>query len=418
MKVLILGLNYAPEPVGIAVYTTGMAEALAARGHDVQVIAGQPYYPVWKVFEGHSRFWYGRASVNGVDLCRVPHYVPKKPTGRRRLLHHLSFAVSALLPTLFSAISQRPDVVLTIAPSLAAAPLASLAARLAGAKSWLHVQDFELDAAMATGLLGKFAGLGRIERGILGGFDQVSTISAAMGIRLAQKGVDRHRIVQFPNSADLSAIQPMRGPSPFRQEWGITTPHVALYSGAIANKQGIDIIVRAARQLRSRDDLTFVICGEGPNLDGLKAQAADLANLQFRALQPATRLNALLGLASVHLLPQRASAADLVLPSKLANMLASGRPIIATAAPGTGLADAVSGCGLITPPDDGAAFATAITTLLDDPVLHANLANAARHRAEERWNSQSILNGFIGQIEDLATATPLREQGRALKGAP
>ncbi|HZF46892.1 MAG TPA: glycosyltransferase, partial [Sphingomonadaceae bacterium] len=178
-------------------------------------------------------------------------------------------------------------------------------------------------------------------------------------------------------------------------EWNITTPHVALYSGNIANKQGIELVIEAARLLQSRDDLTFVICGEGPNRARLEAEAAALPNMRLHDLQPRERLGELLGMATVHLLPQLAGAADLVLPSKLTNMLASGRPVVATADPGTGLADEVDGVGMVTPPGDAAAFAGAIASLVDDPESAARLGKAARERAEQRWSRKAILRGFI-----------------------
>ncbi|WIY51564.1 WcaI family glycosyltransferase [Devosia sp. YIM 151766] len=402
MKLLILGLNYAPEPIGIAVYTTGMAEALAGNGHEVQVVAACPYYPGWKIMAGHSAFTYARGSENGVDVTRVPHYIPAGPSGGRRLLHHCSFGLAALFPMLMRAWFWRPDVVMSVAPSLIAAPVARLAAGPCGAKSWLHIQDFETEAAFATGLLrdgGPGARLARFfERAVLNRFDIVSTISPFMGRRLAEKGVCADRIVEFRNWADLDAVQPGPDGSDYRAEWGITTPHVALYSGNIANKQGTEIIVEVARRLRERTDLTFVVCGEGPNRANLEARAAGLTNIQFRDLQPKERLGALLGLASIHLLPQIAGAADLMLPSKLANMLASGRPVIATAAPGTGLATEMEHCGLCTMPGDIDGFVAGISRLLDDAELCEKLGAAARNRAQERWGKAAILNGFERQL--------------------
>ena len=190
----------------------------------------------------------------------------------------------------------------------------------------------------------------------------------------------------------------MSTPSPYRQEWGITTPQVVLYSGNIANKQGIEIVVHAARLLRHRPDLTFVICGEGPNRANLETLAEGLTNIQFHDLQSKERLNDLMGLATIHLLPQKADAADLVLPSKLTNMLASGRPVVATAAPGTGLADAVEGCGIVTPPEDIKAFAKAIENLSDEEALYQAMSKAARHRAEQRWDKNTALSSIEGPL--------------------
>jgi colanic acid biosynthesis glycosyl transferase WcaI len=91
-------------------------------------------------------------------------------------------------------------------------------------------------------------------------------------------------------------------------------------------------------------------------------------------------------------MPQLATAADLLLPSKLTNMLASGRPVVATAASGTGLAHEVEGCGLVTPPGDAAAFAAAIERVLDNPEEARGFGRVARARAEDRWAKQPILD--------------------------
>ena len=110
----------------------------------------------------------------------------------------------------------------------------------------------------------------------------------------------------------------------------------------------------------------------------------------------------LLELAAVHLLPQVDAAADLVLPSKLANMLLSGRPVIATALAGTGLFDEVDGCGVAVPPGDAAALAAAVVRLADDPALAARLGAAARTRAAERWSREAILAEFERRLATLA----------------
>ncbi len=401
MKILMLGLNYVPEPIGIGPYTSGLVEALAARGHEVRAVVGNAYYPHWRPWPG-QRGW-STEPAGRIRIDRVPHYIPRQPRGPARLAHHLSFALAAAPVMLRNALFWRPDKVITIAPSLMAAPLALLAARVAGATSWLHLQDFEVEAALATGLLGKgnplVPMLGRTERGILCAFDRVSSISPAMCRRLSHKGVAAERISEHRNWANIDAVAPLARPSSFREEWAITTRHVALYSGALGRKQGLDLVVDAARLLAHREDITFVICGNGPYRAELEAVAMGLSNIRFHDLQPLDQMSDLLGLATVHLLPQIAGAADLVLPSKLPNMLASGRPVIATASEGTGLFDEVSGCGLAVEPGDAAGLGTAIAQLCDNPALARKLGEAARTRAETRWHREIILSGFVGTIE-------------------
>lgn len=395
MKILFLGLNFRPEEIGIGLYSGDMVAAWAKAGHEVRAVVGAPYYPAWKVFDGYAGKGWDRTSENGIDLTRCPIYVPAEPSGLKRMIHHASFFASALLPMLKAALAKKPDVVFTVAPSLIGAPAAWLAARLCGAKCWLHVQDFEMEAAFATGLVkqgGMMSKLGPwFERTVINLFDYTSSISPQMCAKLIEKGVPADRVYQLRNWADIAAIQPYAGVSPYRAEWGIETPHVALYSGNIANKQGIEIVLEAARRLSHRQDLTFVVCGQGPNRANLEAAAADLSNIQFHDLQPRERLNELLGMASVHLMPQLAGAADLVLPSKLTNMLASGRPVVATADPGTGLADEVEGCGVLTMPGDAEAFARGIEAVIDDPAAAARYGEAARTRAMQRWAKEPIL---------------------------
>ncbi len=404
MRILVLGINYAPEPIGIAVYTTGLCEALARSGHEVRVVAAQPYYPGWRVLPGFGRWRTTREQ--DVAVTRCPLYVPAVPSGIRRLLHLASFAATALLPMLREALRFRPDVVLTIAPSLASAPVALLAARLAGAKSWLHIQDFEVEAAFATGLIDETSRLARIarrfEHGVVRMFDRVSSISAEMCARLRRFGIPEDRIVEFRNWADIDRIRPLSAPSAFRTEWSIGNRKVALYAGNIANKQGIEVVIDAAKLLQHRADIVFVICGEGPNRVRLEQETARLPNVILRDLQPIDRLSELLSMASVHLLPQKGDAADLVLPSKLTNMLASGRPVVATAAPGTGLAREIEGCGIRVAPEDAAGMAEGILTIVDSPALQRALGEAARRRAEAVWSKDSILAQVTADLASLA----------------
>jgi colanic acid biosynthesis glycosyl transferase WcaI len=307
-RILFLGLNYAPERIGIAVYSTGLCEAFAAAGFDVEVVSAVPYYPDWRVFDGYRRLLPRRTRENGVSVTRVPLYVPQRPSGAKRLLHHLSFAIICSPVMLWRALRRGPDLVVTVAPSLIAAPVAAAIARLFGARSWLHVQDFEVGAAFATGLLRPDRGAAALatgfERRVMRAFDRVSSISTEMCARLLRLGVAPERVFELRNWADIGRIEPLARPSAFRARWNVTARHVALYSGNIANKQGIEVVVEAARLLSDRDDIAFVICGEGPNRARLEALAEGLDQVRFHDLQPVEDLADLLGLATIWCYPR------------------------------------------------------------------------------------------------------------------
>jgi len=404
-RVLIVGLNYAPEPVGIGPYTQGLAEALVARGADVRVIAGKPYYPQWRTYPAFAGLDWRTGEEGGVKITRCPHYVPAQPSGLKRILHLASFALSALPHALRAALGgrgRRPELVIAVAPALLSVFTAWLAARIAGARLWIHVQDFEVEAALATGLMDDARLPARLARRVEGTFlrlgDTVSTISPQMCAKLVAKGVAPQRVIEMRNWSDARFAPDPAGAETVRGEWGLTGKVVALYSGNIARKQGIEILVEAARLLQHRQDIAFVICGEGPNRAELEKLAAGLGNVQLHDLQPAERMGAMLTMADLHLLPQIAGAADLVLPSKLTNMLASGRPVVATTEPGTGLYAEVDGCGTVTQPGDAAALAAAVAELAGDPARRATLGEAARARAAERWMKDAIIDRAVAAI--------------------
>ncbi len=419
MRILFLGINYAPEIISTGLYTTGMAEFLAAQGHMVDVVTALPYYPAWQIMKGWQRFSYRRETLGGVHVTHAPLYVPRRPSGIKRILHHASFALMAAPVALWSALRKRPDIVVVIAPSLISAVTGWMTARIAGSKSWLHVQDFEVEAALATGLMKPGSVLARVaagfERWMLTRFDRVSSISAPMVERLLSKGVAADRVYEFRNWADLSAISPVETISPFKAKLGITTPYVALYSGNIANKQGFEIIPQMARHLAVRDDITIVICGDGPMRETLQAQCHDFPFVRFLPLQPRDQLSDLLGMADVHLLPQVAGAVDLVLPSKLANMLASGRPVLATTPAETALGREVAGCGQVVAPGDAAGMAQALIGLLDDPKRRMILGQAARLRAVDHWDGAGILGRMQTEMVRLVHSPALPSIDRETK---
>ncbi|PKN80151.1 MAG: glycosyltransferase WbuB, partial [Chloroflexi bacterium HGW-Chloroflexi-9] len=122
-RFLLTGLNYAPEPIGNAPYTTAYAEALAAAGHRVDVVTGYPHYPEWTADRRRLR-WTVEES-RGVRVHRVPHTVPARPDTLGRLRMEASFGL-ATLPVL----ARVPcDAAIGVVPTLSG----GLAARVAGA---------------------------------------------------------------------------------------------------------------------------------------------------------------------------------------------------------------------------------------------------------------------------------------------
>ncbi|MDC3754992.1 colanic acid biosynthesis fucosyltransferase WcaI, partial [Escherichia coli] len=184
MKILVYGINYSPELTGIGKYTGEMVEWLAAQGHEVRVITAPPYYPQWQVGENYSAWRYKREEGTAT-VWRCPLYVPKQLSTLKRLLHLGSFAVSSFFP-LMAQRRWKPERIIGVVPTLFCTPGMRLLAKLSGARTVLHIQDYEVDAMLGLGLAGKGKG-GKVaqlatafERSGLHNVDNVSTISRSM----------------------------------------------------------------------------------------------------------------------------------------------------------------------------------------------------------------------------------------------
>ena len=396
-RVVIYGINYAPEMAGVGRYSGEIGAFLAAQGHAVSAVTTPPHYPGWRALPPYSGDKWMRETVDGVDVHRCPLYLHPQMQGIRRLLAPLSFALSSAIPAFRHILKTRPQVVLIVEPTLFVAPVGLFAAKLVGAKTVLHVQDLEIDAAFAVGHLGKGGLMARLaaafERSLLHRFDRVITISTRMAEKIAEKGIDASRIEVVRNWVDIDLIKPLAGPSPYRAELGLADDcKVVLYSGNIGAKQGVGLIIEAAERLADRHDIQFIVAGEGPMRPLVEAASQRLGNIRLLGFQPEARFSDFLGLADIHILPQELGTADLLLPSKLGGMLASGRPILVTADPGTELATFLGESCVFSPPGDGAAVAQAVSQMAAAP-LDPEGVNLRLERAR-RLSKTTLIRNF------------------------
>ena len=395
MKIIIYSINYYPELIGIGKYNGEMAEWLADKGHEVSVITAPPYYPAWVVKPGYSRFWFKKEKLNQVNVIRCPLWVPSKPSGLKRILHLFSFAFTSFPVIFWYAIRHRPEIIFVVEPPIFCAPATLVLSKLCGARSWLHVQDFEVDAAFDLGILKSVKlrqWISSAETFLMRRFDVVSTISVKMIERLHNKGVDKENTLLFENWVETDSIFPLQERPSLYTELGLPDNRlIILYSGNMGEKQGLEIIIKAAEKLSHREDLLFLMCGAGSSKERLKKLSKGLDNVRFLPLQPLDKLNDLLNLAFIHLLPQQAGVEDLVMPSKLTNMMASGKPVIATVMPGTQVARVLKNCGMIVDPADLESLCAAIEELINDVDKANEMGKAGRSYVQEHWDINSIL---------------------------
>lgn len=370
MKITVWGINYDPEPTGIAPFNTDLCAWLAERGHEVTMLTGFPYYPRWKKRDEDRRGFWRREKHGAVDVRRCWLFVPARPSTWKRLAHELSFVFVSSVRALFS---RAPDVYVVVSPPLFLGLGARVVSRLRRRPFVFHVQDLQPDAALGLGMIKPgpaVRALYAIERWAYGGASVVSGISEGMMAAFRRKGVPAEKMLLFPNwipdgagrAADSEGAQGRAvSRKSFREANGIAGD-VALvaYSGNLGMKQGLDVVVDAAA---GGNGIHWAICGDGAARGALAERIARApgSGAKLYPIQDDDFYQALLREADVSLITQQRGTGQFFFPSKLLSILRHGRPVLAVADDDSELARAVreGRFGVVAPPGDAEALRAA-----------------------------------------------------------
>lgn len=402
-KVLILGLNYAPEPTGNAPYTTNLAESLAQRGFQVRVLTAHPHYPSWRVYPGHGG-WRREERVSGVHLTRLGHYVPRSPSSIRRLLSELSFGIRLL----FSRWG-RPDVVLLVSPALISSSIALLRLRLSPSAppAAIWVQDLYSLGITETGAGGAAVAkvMTWIESRTLRSTNRVIAIHDRFRRYMnGQLGVPNDQIEVIRNWTHLRESAPTD-----RVEWRTRfgwaeSETIVLHAGNQGAKQGLENVVAAARYAEDKDlPIRFVLLGDGNQREKLEALGSGLSRLQFVDPLPGEDYQHAMAASDVLLVNERPGVAEMAVPSKLTSYFSTGLPVIAASDEGSVTAGEIeaSGGGLRVNAGDPVALVEGVLALAADPVSAQELGTAGCHYRDVVLGQEAAVDKFSNTLKSL-----------------
>src|SRR5271166_1071581 len=260
---MILGINYAPEPTGIAPYTTGLAIGLVKRGHEVLVLTGQPHYPYWKRDKTSSRFR-SEVRMDGVRVRRLSHPVPRRLSWIGRAAMEVTFGLQ-LLTTRWG----QPDVVICVTPPLLAAAMSAVRTRLTWRRPALGmlVQDLYSSGIAETGAASGVTAraLRLVESLAMRMCDGVSVIHTGFIRDLTEDlGVGTQRIREIRNWTHIDPPDPSASAAIRHAHGWEGDEIIVLHAGNIGYKHGLESVVAAAKlAARTNSRARFVLLGDG-----------------------------------------------------------------------------------------------------------------------------------------------------------
>jgi colanic acid biosynthesis glycosyl transferase WcaI len=404
LRLLILSIQYAPEFTSNAIVITGLAQQLAARGHQVTVLAGTPHYQLPRVPPGYAWRPFRREIIDGVKVIRCWAF-PKSQGKMAKLLNYGSFTLTSLAAGLFT---ERPEAVMVVSPPFWLGSSALILRALRRCPVIYNAQDLFPDAYLASqevkpGWVTR--AMGGLMTRIYRGSDRITVITDSFAKAIAARAIDQGKISIIPNFVDTTAVTPLPRTNSFCQRQGLDDRFVVMYAGNIGYTHGTELLVEAAAKLAVIPDLHFLVIGGGSKQADLVnlARERGLANVQFLPTQPREVLSEMLATADVFVMTSKPGVGRTSFPGRIYNSLLAARPVVASVDENSDLAEVLrtSGAGIVTAPGNVETFCGAITTMYHDASLRQRLGRSGAEFMARCYSPQAVVERYETLLKEL-----------------
>lgn len=402
MRILFLSHYYPPEVNAPASRTSEHCRAWAKAGHDVTVVTCAPNHPNGQVYPGYRNSLYRSETVDGVRIIRLWTFMAANAGFLRRTLNYLSYLVSVTLALPWL---PRPAVVVSTSPQFFCG-LAGLVVRMGKRVPWvLEIRDLWPESIVTVGAMRHgpvMRLLEWLERLAYRQAHQIVSVTESFVPHIADRGAERRKIAVIKNGVDLALFKQSREAMGLKRELGLEDRFVAAYVGTHGMAHGLGTILDAAEELRSNTRILFLLVGDGAERASLEREAGrrKLANLIMLGQQPKDAMPGIWTACDAGLiLLTRNELFKKVLPSKMFEAMAMGRPIILGV---EGEARALleeAGAGIAITPESAEELAAAVVRLADDPALAARLGAQGRAHVEAHFDRRVLAERYLGVLQ-------------------
>lgn len=401
-RVLLVTTNFWPEPTGISVYTSDLAESLKVEGHHVSVLTSLPHYPWWKVPKEFEHLIEGKSWHDGIEVIRAKHLVPPRMNALVRMRFETSLwwnlrRVSKKL------LDKDFDVVVACIPTVAAGIVGRNIAKNLGIPFELIVQDLSGAGAKQSGLRGG-AVISKIAHAVEGrallSADGLVVVSPAMQDVVVGLGVPESRVTQITNysarvieSVDKDVARAKFGWSP--------EDFIVIHTGNMGAKQDLGNVVQAAWALKDKAHVKIYLVGHGNQEANLKQACVGKANIAVLPAVSDSDYSALLSAADLLLVNERSTQMEMSLPSKLTSYLYSERAVIAAVPRGGATWKFLDGVAVLVEAGDPNALAAKINELSNQPRVLEEFAVKGLRFANEHLQPSVGRKKYIDWVQSL-----------------
>ena len=408
MDLLVEILQFPPDTNSGGILIADVCRGLAARGHRIRVLTTFPHHQNFEVWPEYRRkFMQRERDFEGMDVTRLWVWASgKKHDMRHRVFSYMSFNLIATVAGLFK---RQPDVMLSTNGSFLTGLSSYVIGLIRRTRFVYNVQDLYPEVAIQTGHLTSQRGIRffeRLERFMYARAAHITVITPGFKQHLLEKGVPAPKVTVIPNPVDTDFIKPLPKENDLARAHSVDDKFVVAYLGTMGLIYDFDLLLQAADRLRDLGDLVVLLVGEGVQKDDLqrKATEMELDNVRFLPFQDREHLPDARAMADVQVCLLRPGAAISSMPSKIYEILASGRPVLAGAEDGTDLSTLVneSGSGICVEPGDLDALETAIRKLHSDPQLRKQMATKGREIAESTFSRDAVVNAYEKVLTSVA----------------
>ena len=404
MRILFLSHYFPPEVNAPATRTYEHCKQWVKMGHEVTVVSCVPHHPMGKAYPGYKNSLVHTETKDGIKAIKILTYITANEGFAKRTFNYVFYMLASIFAAPFL---PRADVVISTSPQFFNGLAGYFVSRIKRAPWLLEIRDLWPESIVAVGAISNprvIALLEGIERFIYRKADHIVPVTRSFKTHIERCGGAADKITVIRNGVDLSFFTDMPADEDYAAAIGVSGKFVASYVGTHGMAHGLDTIIEAAELLREREDIAFLMAGDGAERQRLADEvvARKLNNVILLGQLPKADMPRLWSVSGASLVLLKKQDLFLtVIPSKIFESMAMKKPIILGVQGESRDIITEAKSGLTIEPENAVALAAAVERLADNPDLCRKLGESGAIYVAEHFDRSHLARRYEGVLSTL-----------------